>query len=317
MADFAQKLGEYLDLGNAEQLKAFDDFVSASSDSQRLSKLMPLVIHLLDDRSGTRPSDDIALTMLQKCVTTFTAFAAGADPFHFDSEDPARQQFLRDEVKRIRSFVRKHQLEVPLKEPLQACQTVRSEMEQTRDIEVLRRNFLAIYGMWELQVTVNNQLVMFATKAEQKRDQGEVIESQFNDLKEKVVQMKIAAQRVEERRVSETGQLRAQLQQKENELEELRRATSSGRQGLQQREIDDARVEELSQRVSNLQKEVSEAAKLWKENGQLRAKLHQLNRHKPGARSSRPAVIDDPMLARFSDLEAEIDALCEAIRANF
>jgi hypothetical protein len=316
MTDFPEKLSAFLDLGNADQMKAFDDFASASTDAQKLASLESLVLLLLGDRPASRPapaSDDVVghlLLRLQQCVTTFQAFAAGAEPFHFDSSDPVRQQFLRTEAKAVRSFIARHRLKVPPTDALRAYAAVRREMEETRDIESLRRNFLAVCAMWELQLTVNGQLVKLAGQAagsEDWQERAAVIEAQFNDLKQKVVEMKAATQKLEKVRVVETSQLRAELAAKEKELAELRDAQAS----REQNEIDTARVLELSKRIAGLESEVSEAARLRAENARLRARIRELTKSAP--RSAH--VSDDPMLARFAELESEIDALYDAVRS--
>jgi DNA repair exonuclease SbcCD ATPase subunit len=181
-------------------------------------------------------------------------------------------------------------------------------MEQTQDIEALRGNFLAVCAMWELQITVNNQLVAFVSKSEEIggwQEKSEVIESQFSELKEKVEQMKGATQKVEAR-------LRSQLKQKENELEAVRSAHSSEIQNIAQREIDTARVLELSKRVANLQQEVAETARLRTENASLKARVRELSARRR-THTRPPTGNEDPMLTRFSELESEIDALYDAV----
>jgi DNA polymerase III alpha subunit len=321
MTNFPEKLSGFLDLGNAEQMKAFDDFASASTDSQKLSSLESLLLLLLARQSPSpraSASDDVVghlLLRLQQCVTTFQAFAAGADPFNFDSSDPVRQQFLRAEAKAVRLFISRHDLKVPSTDSLRAYAAVRREMEETQDIESLRQNFFAICAMWELQLTVNSQLVKFASKADgagEWQERAGVIETQFNDLKQKVVEMKGATQKLEKARITETSQLRAELAKKEKELEELQTLRSSHIRQEQQNEIDAARVRELLKRITGLESEVNEVARLRTENARLRTRIRELA--KRGPRPPQPAG-GDPMLARFAELESEIDSLYDAVRS--
>jgi hypothetical protein len=57
MQAFVDRVTDFVDLGDAEQVKALDDFLCASTDSQKLAKLMQLSLVLLSNRRPATPSD--------------------------------------------------------------------------------------------------------------------------------------------------------------------------------------------------------------------------------------------------------------------
>ena len=340
-------LAEIVDVGNADEIKIYDEFLTAKSSETKLQALLALTVRYGKLRKAEKhsPADETIarfLNRLEHCASVLESV--------LNETNAPSKSIIESELLRVNSFVSRFSLNFETRIPSNSFPEWEARMKSSSNVTELRNAFSEILSLWRIQLSLNasaignvarledmedslstlkQQLMQAKTELSQlKADRSatesslsarcRAIESDKQEAKEEVAVLKekIADMQIElDAAHLEAQTLKTELKNCRMEMHESALDHSSElsrlRQELDDRDTDSQRVIELTERLHHIQRAVSsDFHTLQLENVRLQEQLDKRREQVALLRANpTPPRHAGSLYDKLDELDHEIDSL--------